>query len=198
MSMTDGHLYFDSELFAKGRRPAINPFLSVTRVGRQTQSPLRRELTRELISFLTLNEKVQSLVHFGADLNISIKNTIATGERLIAFFDQLTHSTIDLNLQIYLYNLIWIDNWHNVPVPIMKADIQQIIDAYQTNTQMHQAIDELIAKATSFNTFLNDVRNTQASILKLGNITIHTAPTPVIPVPTPAAPQPVTEKALNT
>ena len=54
MSMTDGHLYFDSDMFTKGQRPAINPFLSVTRVGRQTQTPVQRQINREVLNFLTL------------------------------------------------------------------------------------------------------------------------------------------------
>ena len=50
MSMTDGHIYFDNELFFKGRRPAINPFISVTRVGYQTQTSLRKEMWAALVS----------------------------------------------------------------------------------------------------------------------------------------------------
>ncbi|MFC1621848.1 F0F1 ATP synthase subunit alpha [Patescibacteria group bacterium] len=41
MAITDGHIFFDKDYFEEGRRPAINHFLSVTRVGRQTQSRLR-------------------------------------------------------------------------------------------------------------------------------------------------------------
>src|SRR3989344_6195922 len=64
MSMTDGHIYFDNNLFTEGRRPAVNPFLSVTRVGRQTQTELERTISRELISFLTLREKIENFAHF--------------------------------------------------------------------------------------------------------------------------------------
>jgi F-type H+/Na+-transporting ATPase subunit alpha len=51
MSMTDGHIFFDSEFFNQGKRPAINPFVSVTRVGHQTQSPLTRSMSREISGF---------------------------------------------------------------------------------------------------------------------------------------------------
>ena len=89
MSMTDGHLYFDKDLFYLGRRPAINPFLSVTRVGRQTQTNLRREINREIISFLNLYEKMQSYIHFGAELNENIKSTLSTGAKIIQFFQPI-------------------------------------------------------------------------------------------------------------
>ena len=68
MSMTDGHIFFDSDLYFAGRRPAINPFVSVTRVGYQTQSHLRRELGREVVKRLNDFEKTQSFVRFGAEL----------------------------------------------------------------------------------------------------------------------------------
>ena len=52
MSMTDGHIYFDTDFYNQGRRPAINPFLSVTRVGFQAQTPLVRDLSRTLSSYM--------------------------------------------------------------------------------------------------------------------------------------------------
>src|SRR4030042_876615 len=52
MSMTEGHIFFDIDLISQGKRPAVNPFLSVTRVGHQTQTPLQRDVSREISVFL--------------------------------------------------------------------------------------------------------------------------------------------------
>ena len=81
MSMTDGHLYFDSELYQAGERPAVNLFLSVTRVGRQTQSKLARELAQELLSILKKDEELQRFLRFGSELTENVKEIvrIATG-----------------------------------------------------------------------------------------------------------------------
>ena len=62
MSITDGHLFFDSNVFAEGRRPAVNIPLSVTRVGKQTQDKISKDINRELSSlFAVMNESKTSL-----------------------------------------------------------------------------------------------------------------------------------------
>ena len=58
--MTDGHIFFDIDLYNQGVRPAINYFLSVTRVGRQTQTAIRYKINRELTAILSLYEKTKS------------------------------------------------------------------------------------------------------------------------------------------
>lgn len=85
MSMTDGHIFFDSELSSLGRRPAINPFLSVTRVGQQAQSSLVRDLSRELSSFLINIERLRSFEHFGAELSEDIIQKLNLGDRILNF-----------------------------------------------------------------------------------------------------------------
>lgn len=156
MSMTDGHLYFDSDLFAKGRRPAINPFLSVTRVGRQTQSSLKREINREILSFLTLFEKMQRFIHFGAELSETTKVTISFGEGITRFFEQGLSVTIPLNMQILLFSLFW-NNIMQKKSNNELQDIELIIKVYQTNPAIRKKIDSIIEKAESFNGLLSVV-----------------------------------------
>src|SRR3989344_4280664 len=67
ISMTDGHIFFDYKLFAEGRRPAVDPFLSVTRVGRQTLSGLKLEIGNTLLSFLKNTERLRTFVSFGEE-----------------------------------------------------------------------------------------------------------------------------------
>ena len=114
MSMTDGHIYFDIDMFTKGNRPAINPFISVSRVGRQTQSPLRLSLNRELISFLTLHRKLESFSHFSAEAGADIKRTLAVAERIMTFFTQGATEVKSLDLQIVVFCLLWIDYWQDI------------------------------------------------------------------------------------
>ena len=63
MSMTDGHIFFDIDLYNQGRRPAVNPFLSVTRSGHQVQTFLQQDLGRKLTSFLVEYEKMKEFMH---------------------------------------------------------------------------------------------------------------------------------------
>jgi len=82
MSMTDGHIYCDNDLFFRGIRPAVNPFLSVTRVGRQTQTPLGRDIAGSVVKMLSEYEKALSFVRFGADVSDELKRTLSIGEAL--------------------------------------------------------------------------------------------------------------------
>lgn len=165
MAMTDGHIYFDSDFFAKGRRPSINPFLSVTRVGRQTQSPLRREINRELISFLTLYEKMQLFIHFGAELSETIRKTLTTGEKIIVFFDQPARDAAAPTLQIFLFSLMWIGAWQTKTIGDMRADMKKLTEAYQKDKKFKISVDAMVEKAASFNAMLGELRSQQETLL---------------------------------
>lgn len=170
MSMTDGHIYFDSDLFAKGRRPAINPFLSVTRVGRQTQSMLKRTISRELISFLTLRDRMENFTHFGAEAGESIKDTLATGERIFAFFDQTSEDVLDSNFQIFIFGLLWFGIWKQKDLETMRTEINKLLETYKSQEQMRQEIAMLIKKAESLNSLLMTLGESSQGFLKKANI----------------------------
>jgi len=154
MSMTDGHIYFDKDLFSQGRIPAVNYFLSVTRVGRQTQSQIRWGINRELDTFLTLFEKTESFVHFGAELNVGIKTTLAMGERILGFFGQHMDRVLPINLQILLFSLIWVGTWNNKSKETMISDMEKVVDRFSEDTAYRGRIDDLIRGARDFNTML--------------------------------------------
>lgn len=165
MSMTDGHIFFDSDLFSKGRRPAINPFLSVTRVGHQTQNQLKREINRELISFLTLYEKIQNYVHFGAELSDSVKATLATGDRILHLFDQPLYKTNASQVQLFLFCSLWVGTWNNKTPEEMKKDIEKITDAYISNQGIREQINKFIESQDSFNKLLGEIRTLTDKVL---------------------------------
>lgn len=171
MSMTDGHIYFDSDLFKKGRRPAINPFLSVTRVGRQTQSAVEREINRELISFLTLLDRTERFVHFGAELSQTLKNTLSMGQKIIAFFYYSSERLVSGNLQVFLFCLLWSGLWQDASSKDMISDMDTMIHLYQTNENLVVEIEKLVGKAKSFNELLgiiNKNRNYYEELIKKG------------------------------
>lgn len=173
MSMTDGHIYFDSDLFSKGRRPAINPFISVTRVGHQAQSQLRREISRELISFLTLFEKVQSYVHFGAEMSESLKNTLFVGDRLLFFFDQSLYKTNPINLQVFIFCILWSGAWNQKEMQELKHEIEKVAEAYTSSEKVQGKIDRLIENYVSFNKLLGDIQQNKDAILAEIDLLYH-------------------------
>lgn len=151
MSMTDGHIYFDSDLFFKGRRPAVNPFVSVTRVGRQTQTPLRRDAGRTLLDILNGYEKTQSFLKFGAELGESSRQILAMGERIIKFFDQPLFTVVPLNVQLLLLALLITGVWNG-------EHPERLVSAYVTDPATKQAVDESIERNDAMSKLMEDVR----------------------------------------
>jgi F-type H+/Na+-transporting ATPase subunit alpha len=165
MSMTDGHIYFDIDMFIKGRRPAINSFISVTRVGRQTQTDLDRSVNREINSFLTLYDKMQNFVHFGAEMTTGVRETLNQGERLYDFFTITSVRAIPHDLQLILFSLLWQGTWQGKNFSAMRDGIEGIVKLYESNDGVRQQVASLVKKNTTFNGLLNDVRQQSSLII---------------------------------
>ncbi len=158
MSMTDGHLYFDIDLYGKGRRPPIHPFLSVTRIGRQTQDSLRQTLSREIFSFLSLHEKMQNFSHFGAEVSGTVADTLKTGMKITAFFDYLSQKVLRLELQIFLFSLLWVDVWREKAIDMMKEDMDRVIALYEKDETLQAEVKLMMKSSDSFNKLLGTIR----------------------------------------
>ena len=166
MSITDGHVFFDSDLFKQGHRPPINYFMSVTRVGRQTQSKLRWGANRELISFFTLFNKTQNFVHFGAELNEGIKFTLQMGEKLSLFFNQSMGEIVPLKIQILFYGLIWVDVFGPDEFDKLISLMTKASTLYGTDTEFTQKIDSLVIEKEEFNTLLSKIRSQSKELME--------------------------------
>jgi len=157
MSITDGHIFFDSDLFKQGHKPPINHFFSVTRVGRQTQSRLRWGVNRELVSFFTLFNTTQNFVHFGAELNEGIKATLQMGEKLSSFFNQSVEEIIPLKVQILFYCLVWLGAFSvddNEKVANLMTGSASL---YDKDAAFKEKIDTLVVDTEEFNMLLGKV-----------------------------------------
>jgi len=151
MGMTDGHIFFDSGIYAKGHRPAINIALSVTRVGRQTQSKLKREINQALTAFLTEWEKLQDYSHFGAELSPEVKSAIARGEQIHSFFNQHYNFDFPTEVQLVLFALIWSDQVKDV-----SLTRDELIAEYQAKPEKFQ-------KATAVESMAELIKNVSAN-----------------------------------
>jgi F-type H+-transporting ATPase subunit alpha len=144
MAMTDGHIFFDSEFANLGRRPAINPFLSVTRVGHQAQSPFMRDLSRELSSFLVRHKKLRDFLHFGAELGENVRRVLDTGDKLIAIFNQPPNLVIPINANVIVIISLWAGFWKDIPVSETKKQAMKLIDVYRSDENFRNQVDNLI------------------------------------------------------
>ncbi len=168
MGMTDGHIYFDSNVYYKGIRPAVNISLSVTRVGRQAQNDLTRSINRELTAFLALYDKMQNLSHFGAELSDTVKQVLSTGEVVYAFFEQPYKVVITLEVQIILFSMLWLKFFDKAS----KEDIGKYRDAlskaYQ-NPSNKQLIDNFLQNSKTFNELLGKISQYRDQLLIMCN-----------------------------
>lgn len=147
IGITDGHLLFDSVEFLKGRRPAINPSLSVTRVGRQTQSLLHQDISQLLMAYISDYQKNQQFAHFGAELTKDSKELLNTGEIIYKFFNQSPSNVMPLPIQLLTVSLIW--SKVITEIDFKRIDMGDVMNAltscYQQDKAFHQLVDQLIA-----------------------------------------------------
>jgi F-type H+-transporting ATPase subunit alpha len=164
MSITDGHLFFDSDLFKSNRRPAINYFLSVTRVGRQTQDLLRWNINRELASFFVLYNKTERFIHFGSELNEGIRATLQMGDKLNRFFNQDLSQTFNIELEIFAFASIWssqrgFEQLDTIPITMASLSL-----AYEKNSVLKEKVDQVVHSSKDLNTLLSNIRSSYSSL----------------------------------
>ena len=88
ISITDGQIYLESELFHNGIRPAVNTGLSVSRVGRAAQPQAMRKVSSSLRIELAQYREMAVFSRFGSDLDVSTKRMLESGERLTNLLTQ--------------------------------------------------------------------------------------------------------------
>ncbi|MDP8948099.1 MAG: F0F1 ATP synthase subunit alpha [Actinomycetota bacterium] len=88
ISITDGQIYLDADLFNSGQRPAIDTGNSVSRVGGSAQIKAMRKVAGTLRLDLNQYRELQSFAQFGSDLDRATQQTLARGERLTAILKQ--------------------------------------------------------------------------------------------------------------
>ncbi|KAG5519650.1 hypothetical protein PMAC_001805 [Pneumocystis sp. 'macacae'] len=102
ISITDGQIFLESELFFKGIRPAINVGLSVSRVGSSAQIKAMKQVSGSLKLFLAQYREVAAFAQFGSDLDTSTKLTLSRGERLTELLKQGQYSPMPVEEQVPL------------------------------------------------------------------------------------------------
>lgn len=161
MSITDGHLFFDNNVYARGVRPAINTPLSVTRVGKQTQSKLMKDVNRELSSLFSVYEKIENLSHFGSEVSESVKSTLLLGEKIQYFFNQPEGLTFPQEVYLTLFSLVWLG------IVNTESEIEQTREKLVKifSAQPGKELLESLIATDSFNELLRKVGNSKDEIM---------------------------------
>lgn len=158
MSMTDGHIFFDIDLYNQGKRPSINPFLSVTRVGRQTQSHFNRDLSGTITSFLVLYERMKQFMHFGSEAGENVRSILQQGERLDVFFNQGTEQVWYLGITNLIVGCLWAGKFNDIRPNDLKAKYEAMIDMYLGKEDYRKRVDALISSSNQFSDLVNTLK----------------------------------------
>ncbi len=100
ISITDGQIFLESDLFFSGIRPAINAGLSVSRVGGAAQVPAMKKLAGSLRLELAQYRELAAFSQFGSDLDQSTQRTLRRGERLVEILKQGQYEPVHVGLQV--------------------------------------------------------------------------------------------------
>lgn len=102
ISITDGQIFLESELFFSGVRPAINVGLSVSRVGGDAQIPAMKKVAGPLRLDLAQYREIESFAQFGADLDKITQAQLRRGQRIVEILKQPQYSPMDQAEQVVL------------------------------------------------------------------------------------------------
>jgi F-type H+/Na+-transporting ATPase subunit alpha len=163
ISITDGQIFLESELFYKGVRPAINVGLSVSRVGSAAQPKAMKAVAGSLKLELAQYREVEAFASFGSELDETTQQTLIRGARLIEILNQAPHDPLDALVQIvYIYAATkgYLDK---LPVnkiaafkKFVRLDIQELIEMAYVY-YMGDVLPSAQATFESMNKFYNDL-----------------------------------------
>lgn len=100
ISITDGQIYLESELFHAGVMPAVNPGISVSRVGGSAQLKAMKKVAGPLKLLYSQYRELQSFAQFGSDLDSDTKSRLAMGERIVEILKQNKNSPVSVGCQV--------------------------------------------------------------------------------------------------
>ena len=121
ISITDGQIFLETELFHSGVMPAINPGISVSRVGGSAQLKGMKKVSGELKLLYSQYRELQSFAQFGSDLDADTKARLALGERIVEVLKQGRNSPVRVGCQVAIVYAVINGYLNSTPVKEVKA-----------------------------------------------------------------------------
>ena len=116
ISITDGQIFLETELFNSGIMPAVNPGISVSRVGGDAQIKAMKKVAGSLKLLYSQYRELQSFAQFGSDLDADTKERLALGERIVAVLKQKNNSPKEVAQQVCIIYAVTHGYLHAIPV----------------------------------------------------------------------------------
>lgn len=116
ISITDGQIYLEAELFNSGQRPAVNSGISVSRVGGDAQIKGMKKVAGKIRLELAQYRELAAFAQFGSDLDKATQETLAHGERLMEVLKQKQYQPMDVADQVMM--IYCVTNKHLADIPV--------------------------------------------------------------------------------
>ncbi len=165
ISITDGQIFLETELFNSGVMPAVNPGISVSRVGGDAQIKAMKKVAGSLKLLYSQYRELQSFAQFGSDLDADTKARLALGERIVAVLKQKNNAPKEVAQQVCIIYAVTHNYLNSIPVekiPEFEKQLEehmdnyhpQVLEAIRTSGKLEKdteegikaALDELLAQ----------------------------------------------------
>ena len=161
ISITDGQIFLETELFHAGIMPAINPGISVSRVGGSAQLKAMKKVSGELKLLYSQYRVLESFAQFGSDLDADTKARLALGERIVEVLKQKRNSPVSAGCQVAIIYAVINGYLDSTPVEgvsdyeqklyrLLHLKYQDLLDRFEAGfyeesdvERLKQALDEM-------------------------------------------------------
>lgn len=133
ISITDGQIFLQTDLFNSGVRPAIDSGLSVSRVGSKAQSKAMKQVADGLKINIANYKELESFARFGSDLDKTTKETLLNGEKTIELLKQDANVSYSLSEQVVTLFMIKYKLLDNIDVLNVKHFEHYVLDKFNSN-----------------------------------------------------------------
>ncbi|MDO5094996.1 MAG: F0F1 ATP synthase subunit alpha [Peptostreptococcaceae bacterium] len=157
ISITDGQIFLETDLFNSGVRPAVNPGISVSRVGGNAQIKAIKKVAGTLKLAYSQYKELQAFAQFGSDLDADTKDRLAKGERIVEVLKQPNASPISVEHQVMIMYAVNNGYLKEVPVENIK-EFEEEFYHYMDDT--HPEVADGIRKTKELSKEMEEVLKT--------------------------------------
>ncbi|MBQ8742630.1 MAG: F0F1 ATP synthase subunit alpha [Clostridia bacterium] len=155
ISITDGQIFLETELFHSGVMPAINPGISVSRVGGSAQLKAMKKVSGELKLLYSQYRELQAFAQFGSDLDADTKARLALGERIVEVLKQGRNSPVRVGCQVAIVYAVINGYLNDIPVKEVKKYER---DLYESLENKHMRLLESIESGSWSDDDINELK----------------------------------------
>ena len=148
ISITDGQIFLESELFLAGQRPAVNPGISVSRVGGNAQIKAMKQVSGTLRLELAQYRELASFAQFGSDLDKDTLTRLEKGKRVIEVLKQNQYKPMDVEKQIMILYAVINDFLSDIKVSEVRKFEKEFLEFMDTH---HREIGKVIMEQKVLN-----------------------------------------------